>query len=251
MSVIVKRLKSTSMEVYVKGAPEVMADICIKASCKYHSFYNDSKITYFVVPHDYDDLLSYYTKRGYRVIAMAGKSIEGLSWLKAQRLNREHVEADLYFLGLIIFENKLKSGTTPVIKALRSAHMACRMITGDNPLTAVSVARECGLINPAAHVFSPIFIQGNSMNPDSKLSWPCVDDPLLKLDDYSLKPLEPPPHHTVESADEISYYDYTLVISGDVFRWMINYGPLETLQRVSLIRLNHFFNAHFLIFRCL
>lgn len=40
------------------------------------------------VPSDYDDLLSYYTKRGYRVIAMAGKSIEGLSWLKAQKLKR-------------------------------------------------------------------------------------------------------------------------------------------------------------------
>jgi hypothetical protein len=41
-----------------------------------------------VVPQDYDDLLSYYTRRGYRVIAMAGKSIEGLSWLKAQRMKR-------------------------------------------------------------------------------------------------------------------------------------------------------------------
>ena len=35
MSVIVKRLKSSSMEVYVKGAPEVMADICDPDSCEY------------------------------------------------------------------------------------------------------------------------------------------------------------------------------------------------------------------------
>jgi cation-transporting ATPase 13A3/4/5 len=35
MSVIVKRLKSTSMEIYVKGAPEVMADICDKDSCEF------------------------------------------------------------------------------------------------------------------------------------------------------------------------------------------------------------------------
>jgi cation-transporting ATPase 13A3/4/5 len=33
MSVIVKRLRSASMEIYVKGAPEVMADICDKDSC--------------------------------------------------------------------------------------------------------------------------------------------------------------------------------------------------------------------------
>jgi cation-transporting ATPase 13A3/4/5 len=33
MSVVVKRLRSTSMEIYVKGAPEVMMEICEKDSC--------------------------------------------------------------------------------------------------------------------------------------------------------------------------------------------------------------------------
>ena len=33
MSVIVKRLQSRSMEIYVKGAPEVMGNICDQASC--------------------------------------------------------------------------------------------------------------------------------------------------------------------------------------------------------------------------
>ncbi|KAG6903012.1 hypothetical protein C0995_007445 [Termitomyces sp. Mi166 len=215
MSVIVKRLKSSSMEIYVKGAPEVMPDICDRES----------------FPQDYDDLLSYYTKRGYRVIAIAGKSVEGLSWLKAQRMKREQAESGLQFLGLIIFENRLKSGTTPAIQALRNAHLACRMITGDNPLTAVSVARECCLINQAAHVFSPVFIRGNATTAASKLEWSCTDDLSWKLDSYSLKPFTPPPHHTVEG-DEINYQDYSLVVTGDVFRWMINYAPLETLQRM-------------------
>lgn len=73
---------------------------------------------------------------------------------------REQAESSLRFLGLIIFENKLKPGTTPAIQALRAAHLACRMITGDNPLTAVSVARECGLVTQAAHIFSPVFVRG-------------------------------------------------------------------------------------------
>jgi cation-transporting ATPase 13A3/4/5 len=105
---------------------------------------------------------------------------------------REQAESGLRFLGLVIFENKLKPGTAPAIQELRSAHLACRMITGDNPLTAVSVARECDLINQAAHVFSPSFargsalsfvrpfpppqvtfflFQGNSTTPTSKLIW--------------------------------------------------------------------------------
>jgi cation-transporting ATPase 13A3/4/5 len=59
-----------------------------------------------------------------------------------------------------------------------------------------------------------------------------MEDPGWKLDQYSLKPNPPPPHHTVE-AEDIDYHDYSLVVTGDVFRWMINHSPLETLQRVS------------------
>lgn len=70
------------------------------------------------------------------------------------------------------------------------------------------------------------------MSAASTLEWSSVDDEMIKLDAYSLKPLPPPPHHTVE-ADEIAYHDYTLALTGDVFRWMINHAPLETLQRVS------------------
>lgn len=66
----------------------------------------------------------------------------------------------------------------------------------------------------------------------AKLEWFCMDDTSWTLDDYSLKPLTPPPHHAME-ADEIDYHDYALAITGDVFRWMINHAALETLQRVS------------------
>lgn len=58
-----------------------------------------------------------------------------------------------------------------------------------------------------------------------------MDEPAWKLDDYSLKPLSPPAHHTVES--EAEYQDYALVVTGDVFRWLVNHAPLETMQRVS------------------
>ena len=73
---------------------------------------------------------------------------------------------------------------------------------------------------------------GGPHTPMSKLEWFCMDEPAWKLDDYSLKPLTPPAHRTVES-DHVDYHDYALVVTGDVFRWMINHAPLETVQRVS------------------
>ncbi|KAL5475532.1 hypothetical protein EMCRGX_G025359 [Ephydatia muelleri] len=48
-------------------------------------------------------------------------------------------------------ENTLKPETTPVIKILKNANIRTVMITGDNVLTAVSVARTCEIINPWSH----------------------------------------------------------------------------------------------------
>ncbi|PWN50912.1 hypothetical protein IE53DRAFT_386774, partial [Violaceomyces palustris] len=217
MSVIVKRLKSQSMEVFVKGAPEVMADICDKES----------------FPADYDDLLSYYTKHGYRVIACAGKTMPGMSWIKAQRMRREQAESGLRFLGLIIFENKLKEGTAPVIETLLQAKIICKMVTGDNPRTAISVARECGMVGQSAHVFMPTFVQGGAKNPRALIDWSSVDDDRIKLDPYSLKPLGGVDPHVMD-LEEFDLQDYQLALSGDIFRWMVDFAPVETVRRMLI-----------------
>ncbi|KAN0063742.1 hypothetical protein ACQY0O_003792 [Thecaphora frezii] len=216
MSVIVKRLKSQSMEVFVKGAPEVMADICDPAS----------------FPADYHDLLSYYTKHGYRVIACAGKSMAGMSWIKAQRMRREQAESGLRFLGLIIFENKLKEGSAPAIEVLRQANITTKMVTGDNPRTAISVARECGMVGQSAHVFMPVFVKGSQRTPQAVIDWSSVDDDRIKLNPYSLKPQEVDPH--VLDLEEFDFQDYQLALTGDVFRWMIDFAPVETLRRMLI-----------------
>lgn len=50
-------------------------------------------------------------------------------------------------------QNKLKEATTSAIHTLHKAHIRTVMATGDNVLTAVSVARECGIIDPEIEVF--------------------------------------------------------------------------------------------------
>lgn len=44
-------------------------------------------------------------------------------------------------------ENKLKAETNGVIKNLKECDLRVIMATGDNVLTAVSVARQCGIID--------------------------------------------------------------------------------------------------------
>jgi len=144
-----------------------------------------------VVPFDYDEILDYYTHHGYRVIALAAKSLPNLSSKRAQRLKRAEAESDLVFLGFIVFENKLKPSTPGVLAQLREARIRTVMCTGDNILTAISVARECELVSKDGYVFVPHFREGDSTLPDSELAWTCVQDSRLTLNPYSL--IVPPP----------------------------------------------------------
>lgn len=116
-----------------------------------------------VVPVDYEDLLNFYTHRGFRVIACATKHIETLNWTMVEKISRQDTESDLDFLGFIIFENKLKSSTTGVIDEINEAKIRNIMCTGDNILTAISVARECNLVDRTAHCFVPHFVDGSAL----------------------------------------------------------------------------------------
>ena len=224
-SVVVRQFGSPSGDVYVKGAPE-----CIKAICRADSF-----------PADYDEVLAHYTHRGFRVIACATKRIAKLNWLKVQKMQREQAEGELDFTGFIVFENKLKPTTRPVIEELDRAGIRTVMCTGDNILTAISVARECRLVDPAAHCFVPHFAHGDARSPLARVRWESVDDARLGLDELTLRPLPAPAPAGDDDGDDASgpfapwrqrTGNYSLAVPGDVFRWMVDFGPERALREV-------------------
>jgi len=57
------------------------------------------------------------------------------------------VENNLIFVGFLYFENKLKPESSSNIDLLHQAHVRTVMVTGDNLLTALWVARQCRIIN--------------------------------------------------------------------------------------------------------
>jgi cation-transporting P-type ATPase 13A2 len=64
------------------------------------------------------------------------------------------------------------------------------------------------------------------------LEWSSIDELAWKLDDYSLKPLVLPHHCSVDSED-IGHQEYALIVTGNVFGWVVNYAALKTLQWVT------------------
>ncbi|KAK4156495.1 hypothetical protein C8A00DRAFT_12607 [Chaetomidium leptoderma] len=217
-SVIVRTFGRPSGDIYVKGAPECMREIC-----KPETF-----------PTDYEELLSHYTHKGYRVIGCATKHIKKLSWVKAQKMKRQEVESGLDFVGFIIFENKLKPTTAPVIKELLDSNIGTVMVTGDNILTAISVARECGMIDKTAHCFVPRFLTGDMRDPNASLQWESIDNQAYGLDSKTLLPLPPPPDEdaSLPPHDMSNSHNYSLAVSGDVFRWVVNFASPEVMRRM-------------------
>ena len=64
------------------------------------------------------------------------------------------MECDLEFQGLVIMENRLKDDTTKIIDNLMRANIRTIMVTGDNMLTALSVARDCEMITKGQSVIT-------------------------------------------------------------------------------------------------
>ncbi|EIE82808.1 hypothetical protein RO3G_07513 [Rhizopus delemar RA 99-880] len=188
MSVIVRKLASPTMEVFVKGAPEVMKDICLPES----------------IPEDYE-----------------------------QRLYKNEVETNLVFLGFIVFENKLKPRTISAVTTLRNANIRQIMCTGDNVLTAISVARECGLVDQSAEIYIPRFLKGASTDPDSELCWESViqEGKELSIDTLQPKGISNRLHYAENPYDN-GLQDYYLAVTGEAFRWMVDHAPTELLQRM-------------------
>ena len=81
------------------------------------------------------------------MIALATRCLdEGMTYLNCQSLGRDIFEQRLTFLGFLVMENKLKQATNETIKTLNECNVRTIMATGDNTLTAISVARNCGIL---------------------------------------------------------------------------------------------------------
>lgn len=105
------------------------------------------------MPEDFEKVLNEYTILGYRLIAFGYKRLDNMNYLKIQKTQREDVEKDLVFLGFLITENKLKEATEGTIKILNDSKIRTIMATGDNTLTAISVAKNCGILKKEQTVY--------------------------------------------------------------------------------------------------
>ena len=134
MSVIVKNNFNNSIRLYIKGAPEKIIMQCLDKS----------------IPINYDEVHRKYTLQGFRVLACATKLISDNSDKEEEIICNEEYQNyknnDLIFLGLILFQNKIKTHTKKVLQKLKNDGLFPIISTGDNAFTSISLVKECNLV---------------------------------------------------------------------------------------------------------
>ncbi|KAJ7600868.1 hypothetical protein C8J56DRAFT_847529 [Mycena floridula] len=170
--------------VAVKGAPET-----IKGMLSH-------------VPAHYDETYKSFTRQGSRVLALAAKETEPMSIDRINKLPRDQVESSLAFCGFLVFHCPLKADAVETLKMLADSSHRCIMITGDNPLTALHVAREVEIVD------RPALILDLKENPthDGDLIWRTVDE-------SKIIPVDPS-----EPLDASLFEQYDICITGAAMR---------------------------------
>ncbi|CAG01724.1 unnamed protein product, partial [Tetraodon nigroviridis] len=205
MSVVTAAPQGRLAFAYMKGSPEMVASLCRAET----------------VPSQFSSQLRTFSSEGLRVLALAYKPLDGSVDLK--NIERGEVERDMLFLGLLMMKNLVKPESERAIAVLRRAQLRCIMVTGDNILTAVNVAKSCGMVGYHERV---IFVNAASQTAASV--------PTLTFD------LEDEGRGTFHSSADVitqglyqSGFSYHMAISGRSFCALCDHFP-QYLPKVLL-----------------
>lgn len=99
-----------------------------------------------------------YATRCLRTIAICYRDFD--AWPTNQKLEDILAAGGLTLLGIVGIEDPLRPGVKAAVTACQRAGVCVRMVTGDNMLTAKSIARQCGIYTLGAKAMDgPTFRQ--------------------------------------------------------------------------------------------
>lgn len=149
--------KARGTFVGVKGAPETIRTMLVDT------------------PPKYEETFKYFTRNGARVLALAYKYLSTEGEIGQKRINdlkREEVERDLHFAGFLVLQCPLKDDAIKAVQMLNESSHRVVMITGDNPLTAVHVAKQVEIVDRDCLILDA----PENDNSGQKLVWRSVDE---------------------------------------------------------------------------
>merc|ERR1711937_115778 len=136
--------------IYTKGAQEVVLSRCKR-------YVDTSGTTKDLTPQDVEEFMTHsniYARRGMRTLALAYGDLPAgtdLEMISKSIKNSDgtfafQVETDLVAVCLVGIEDPLRPDVPDAIEKCYGAGIDVRMVTGDNPSTAVSIAYQAGIL---------------------------------------------------------------------------------------------------------
>lgn len=178
------------------------------------------------MPSNFHADLNALTVQGFRVIACGSKYISPESCLDINTYTRKEAEKDLIFKGLIVLENRLKPETAPSLKALRAASFRNVMITGDNVLTAIAVAREAALCRDNVPIYR-LLRSHDDLHKTKNASG--EEDIVFEQFDHHWTQV-----HLPNEGFSTRPNDFELAISGDDYLYLKNNAETTSFQKILM-----------------
>ena len=129
MATIIKSSLSGKKILFVKGAPEIVYNMCSK-SCG------------SVTKTEIDKQLHNFQKQAMRTLGFAYQTIEdGDKSITEGKVDAEKLE----FLGIVAISDPVREDVPPAVKECMDAGITIKIVTGDTPGTAKEIGRQIGL----------------------------------------------------------------------------------------------------------
>ncbi|MEL7240599.1 MAG: HAD-IC family P-type ATPase, partial [Planctomycetota bacterium] len=136
MSTLVKASEGRTL--LVKGAPEVIVERCTRKMLDGRVVSLDAAARTQVGASVTDA-----AKQGHRVLALAYRDLDA----SADDMSADELERELTLLGTVAIADPVRPEVSEAIEQCRRAGVQVKMVTGDNPLTARSIAGQIGLLS--------------------------------------------------------------------------------------------------------
>lgn len=147
MSVIMKRNSSNEHFAFTKGAVERVIRVCTRY-CTADLPAGEEGAEAEMTEEFRERILSnmeVFASLGLRVLALASRKLDaGLG--ANEDTDRNEVEKDLTFLGLIGLYDPPRPESAPAVRECHEAGISVHMLTGDHPETAKAIAIEVGIL---------------------------------------------------------------------------------------------------------
>ncbi|KAF4704557.1 hypothetical protein FOZ63_028968, partial [Perkinsus olseni] len=155
---VIRDLSTGEAIVIIKGSYERVAAISLPET----------------IPADYVEVSEACASDNFYTLAMASKTLDdSLTDEQIVSARRDSLELGLSMCGLLLFRNEMKPDSPAAIKALTAGSIRSVMCTGDNVLTGIAIAKECGIIGATRG--GPRVLLGDFDEKADELVWTDTD----------------------------------------------------------------------------